>query len=288
MTAGNVCEPIPDLTGIECYPDHMVAYFSAADFTNADMLSLMDDTCDEASFHIVHMNDRYRVEVKLDECGTVATYDAAFQTITFTNAITSDIDIKKKINMMTRMNQEFSCVYSANINIGDLSVNATSEAASYQGENTGEFSFKLDLWTSDTFAEPANGPHRVGELLYYSITQEPAISNTVFRTTNCAVLSADRTLDFEIFDGDNFQTFVDMLRWKPLYFDDSGETCAAASKDRFSYKVFEFVGVNGTPAPVNSTVHIECDIQVCVAEDDMTNSPCNDPCNNAWGVPVIP
>ncbi|CBY18720.1 unnamed protein product [Oikopleura dioica] len=280
LTAFDTCEPIPDLTGMECYPDRMVAYFSAADFTNAEDIKLLDETCDEDSFHIVRLGDRYRVEVKLDECGTTVAYDDVFETITFTNAISSGINMNAKINMKTRMNQEFSCVYSANVNIGDNNVNVTSTMASHDGENIGTFAFQLDLYTSDAFAEPAVGPFRVGEKMYFSISQNPSVSNTVFRATKCTVWNNDLTLDYNLWiNGNNPDAFTGIERWAPFYFDaTSTATCAAKDFDRYSYTVFEFIDQNQMPM-VNSTVHVHCDIQVCVAKDDMTGSPCNVDCD---------
>jgi len=162
--------------------------------------------------------------------------------------------------------------------------------ASHDGENVGTFAFQLDLYTSDAFAEPAVGPFRVGEKMYFSISQNPSVSNTVFRATKCTVWNNDLTLDYSLWtNGNNPEPFTGIERWAPFYLDaTSTATCAAKDFDRYSYTVFEFIDANQMPMS-NSTVHVHCDIQVCVAQDDMTGSPCNIPCDGfSVGTPTNP
>jgi len=74
LTDPFTCTPIPDLTDIECFAESMVAWFSVGEINNADALSLNDTDCNLASGHIIQVGDRFRVETRLDECGTQAQF----------------------------------------------------------------------------------------------------------------------------------------------------------------------------------------------------------------------
>ena len=271
------CTPIPDLTDIECKQESMVAWFSVEQIKNAGDLTLLDTNCNATSHHINQIGNRYRVETRLDECGTEVSYNEDDKTITFANSFLSSIDYDHTINMETRATNAFSCVYSSIVDVDDVPLETELERSEMDKHGLGTFGFVLNLWTNDAFAQAITADnHRVGETLYFTVTQNPVLSNVVFRTTQCTVLSSTKQHKYALFDGllDNFDPFVDTTRYQPTYADINGETCASEIDDRYSYTVFEFLEDTG-----NSTVHIECSVQVCVKEDDMTNSACNIPCD---------
>lgn len=254
----------------------MVAWFSVAEINNADQLQLNDPACNIASGHINQVGDQYRVETRLDECGTVADFDETTNTITFKNSMINNIDWNHKINMETRLLNDFSCVYSSVVDTDDVMFDSNVERSDLEKSGVGTFGFELNLWSSDNFAEALTADnHRVGETLYFTVTQNPILTNVVFRPSQCSVWDSTKTHEYVLFDGtlDHFDAFVDTTRYRPLYSDLNGETCASEVVDRYSYTLFEFVNTQ------NSTINIECNIKVCVKEDDMSNSACNIPCD---------
>ena len=89
------------MTDIECHLDSMVAWFSVEEIRDGGLLTLNDPNCNEDSFHVHKVGNRYRVETRLDACGTEAVYDADAKTITFENGLGNGIDMTQKINMKT-------------------------------------------------------------------------------------------------------------------------------------------------------------------------------------------
>jgi hypothetical protein len=271
------CTAIPDLTDIECHQETMVAWFSVEEINNAGTLSLNDTNCNLDSLHINQIGNRFRVETRLDECGTQVSYDADAKTLTFSNALMNGIDMTAVINMETRVSNNFQCVYSSVVDVDDVNLSAEVERSDMEKSGLGAFGFELNLWTNDGFSQAITADnHRVGETLYFTVTQNPVLSNVVFRTSKCSVFNSNREHEYVLFDAttDNFDPFVEATRYRPTYPDMNGETCSSEIVDRYSYTVFEFL------EDEDSTIHIDCSIEVCVKEDDMTHSGCNTPCDS--------
>ena len=162
------------------------------------------------------------------------------------------------INIETRVSNDFSCVYSSVLDLDDINVSGQVERSDMEKSGLGAFGFELNLWTNDAFSQAITADnHRVGETLFFSVTQNPVLSNVVFRTSKCSVFNSNREHEYVLFDGmlDQFDPFVETTRYRPLYSDDNGETCASDVVDRYSYTVFEFL------EDTNSTIHIDCSIQ---------------------------
>ena len=67
--------------------------FLVEEISNAGALSLNDPACNMASGHISQVGTQYRVETRLDECGTEVSYDDETKAITFKNSMMNPLDL---------------------------------------------------------------------------------------------------------------------------------------------------------------------------------------------------
>jgi hypothetical protein len=288
------CSEEPSMEMIECYETYMVAWFPVADVNYVETLTLNDPTCVD---NIQVVGNMYRIEVALDACGTTVEYGMGYSELIFKNTFASDIDMDGIINIQTRVSNTFECHYDAIITVDDVNnagadggdpgtVNVEVERSELEKEDVGLLSFTIETFASDAFALElsAGFNSRVGETLHFAVVPQNILSNLVFQTTSCSVLSEDKSVSYQLFENEVADSFVSPMRYRPYYSDgNTMETCAVEEQDKYSYTVFEFLDDTGTGATNGGQQqHIQCSIMVCIKEDDMSSSPCGTNTCSFW------
>ena len=304
----NTCATEPAMEVIECFPTHMVAWFPVANVNFAAEMTLNDPSCTD---NIAVVDNMYRIEVRFDECGTEARYEANQTEIIFSNSFSNSIDMSQTINIESRVTNAFECHFDRIINVQDVNgagdpdcdpslvtcnrpvnpgepgepgtIDVESQKSTLEKEELGTFSFDIITYTNDGFdqAIPSGSNSRVGEVLHFAVEPVNIISNLVYQTTSCSVLNHNKNVSYTLFQDETVDSFVTPVRYRP-YFDDSlgQETCAVETQDKFSYTVFEFLGDDQQQD--GQEQHIKCSVMVCIKEDDMSNSPCNPASCSYW------
>merc|ERR1719500_1165197 len=145
-------------------------------------------------------------------------------------------------------------------------IDVTVERSEMDKEDLGTFSFGINTYASASFdlALTAGDNSRVGETLHFAVVPQNILSNLVFQTTSCSILSSNKNVSYALFQDETADVFVSPVRYRPYFADgNSAETCAVEEQDKFSYTVFEFLDDTGVGATDGGQQqHIRCSIMV--------------------------
>ena len=320
LNGNKECIEEPEKLMIECYDDHMIAYFAIDSINRVDPnqpLHLNDGCADQIDM----VDGYYRVRTDLDKCGTVASYEIdnnLEQVIVFSNYLTNEATATTRnginINIATKVNSKFECHYRMVTTVSDVNgyasdldeecnddgtglcggspggIGVNAATATLEKQDLGTFSYELKVYSSDGFNSDLTGAARVGETLHFGIVPSKQLNNVVHRATRCTVSDFEDKEEYVLFDAavnapnGMVDPFVHTTRYAPFYTDATGTaTCGVSDVDKFSYTVFEFINQDTGNPVTDGKQHIKCTVEVCIKEDDMSTGPCAaTTCDTMW------